>query len=214
LAQWDATLSTYGLKVSTGPVVAFRSKKHIRKAASTNSVPLLWMQHVKSMCVTWPLEGMRKPQYIVNNRGSRYLLVPNRNYVLLRRFSAKEEARRLVAAPYERTLIDADLIGLENHLNYIYRVDGELTSDEAWGLAVLLNSRLLDLYFRTINGNTQVSATELRRLPLPDLKVIKRLGRIAHRSSNSSCDADRILYAAIKLPETVSASLKSHEPSR
>ncbi|MDE0442308.1 MAG: hypothetical protein OXL38_09340, partial [Gammaproteobacteria bacterium] len=44
-------------------------------------------------------------------------------------------------------------------------------------LAALFNSRLLDTYFRTANGNTQVSATELRAMPLPERNVIVGLGQ-------------------------------------
>ena len=95
------------------------------------------------------------------------LLTPNRNYVLLRRFSAKEEARRLTAAPYIAADFGVPAVGLENHLNYVHRPGGTLSEDEAWGLAALYNSRLLDIWFRTVNGNTQVSATELRAMPLP-----------------------------------------------
>jgi adenine-specific DNA-methyltransferase len=73
--------------------------------------------------------------------------------------------------------LGAPYVGLENHLNYIYRPGGALTSDETYGLSALLNSTLLDRYFRTFNGNTQVSATELRAMPLPPLAVISELGR-------------------------------------
>jgi adenine-specific DNA-methyltransferase len=38
---------------------------------------------------------------------------------------------------------------------------------------------LLDTYFRISNGNTQVSATELRMMPLPSLSVINAIGRKA-----------------------------------
>ena len=103
--------------------------------------------------------------------------MPNCNYMLLRRFSAKEESRRLTAAPYLAGSYQVPAVGLENHLNYIYRQDGELTEDEAWGLAALYSSRLLDTYFRTLNGNTQVSATEMRTLPLPAHAAIVELGR-------------------------------------
>ena len=44
------------------------------------------------------------------------------------------------------------------------------------GLAALLNSNLFDTYFRTFNGNINVSATELREMPLPPLEDIKQIG--------------------------------------
>ena len=133
------------------------------------------------MRVTWPLDR-KKPEYI-RRAGAEGLLVPNRNYVLLRRFSAKEEARRLIAAPWIARDSALSKVGLENHLNYVHRPGGTLSEDEAWGLAALYNSRLLDTWFRTTNGNTQVSATELRGMPLPPRETIVALGRrVMHRA--------------------------------
>ena len=104
------------------------------------------------------------------------LLVADVTYVLLRRFSAKEEERRLVAAPLIRGSLGASMVGLENHLNYVRGVSRELDDELAYGLVVLYNSTFLDRYFRMSNGNTQVSATELRAMPLPDERDIRLLG--------------------------------------
>ena len=104
------------------------------------------------------------------------LLVPDATYVLLRRFSAKEEKRRLVAAPLIRGTLEEDLVGLENHLNYIRGVSRELDEEFAYGLSSLLNSTFLDRFFRISNGNTQVSATELRAMPLPAERDIRSIG--------------------------------------
>ena len=107
--------------------------------------------------------------------------MPNRNYVLMRRFTAKEETRRLTAAPYLAGDFAIPEVGLENHLNYIHRPGGTLSEDEAWGLTALYNSSLLDTYFRCVNGNTQVNATELRAMPLPAHDVVVALGRRIRR---------------------------------
>lgn len=179
--SWPNTLHRLGLDISTGPVVPFRATRFIDSEGSVpgTHVPLLWMSNVRAMQVTWP-RNRGKPEY-VKRSGARPLLVPNRNYVLLRRFSAKEEARRLSAAPYFAADFAVLELGLENHLNYIHRPGGSLSEDEARGLAALYNSRLLDRYFRCINGNTQVSATELRAIPLPDHAAIIGLGRQVER---------------------------------
>ena len=174
--SWEGSLQGYGLQISTGPVVPFRATKWLKEKNNSNTVPLLWMNHVQAMEVHWP-NGCRKAQYILKNDGSEGLLLANRNYVLLRRFSAKEERRRLTAAPFLAKSVKAEFVGIENHLNYIHRPGGSLTEDEAWGLSALYSSALLDGYFRCINGNTQVSATELRAMPLPPLKTIVAIGK-------------------------------------
>jgi adenine-specific DNA-methyltransferase len=188
--SWSGNLHAYGLEISTGPVVPFRATEYIVSESRRETVPLLWMQNIKPMVTTWPTQT-RKQQYIISVDESRSLLVPNRNYVLLRRFSAKEERRRLTAAPYlAADFNDFELIGLENHLNYIYSLKGRLTKDEAYGIAALLNCRLLDIYFRSFNGNTQVSATELRSIPLPPREVIREIGKeaVMRRISTEALD--------------------------
>lgn len=175
---WPGRLHAYGWEISTGPVVPFRAVPllHSEGQVPQTHAPLLWMQNVAPMRVTWPVTTRNKAQYITADEQAHPLLVKNRNYVLLRRFSAKEAARRLVAAPLLAETIDAPLIGLENHLNYVHCPGGSLSAAEACGLAALFNSSLLDRYFRIFNGNTQVSATELRALPLPPLALMKALG--------------------------------------
>jgi adenine-specific DNA-methyltransferase len=44
-------------------------------------------------------------------------LVPKAAYVLLKRFSAKEEKRRIVAAIHHAGATPTELLGIENHLN-------------------------------------------------------------------------------------------------
>jgi adenine-specific DNA-methyltransferase len=179
--SWSGSLHAYNMEISTGPVVPFRATEHVSAIGNVpvTHAPLLWMQNVQPMRCEWPVR--HKAQYIRLD-GAEKLLLPNRNYVLLRRFSAKEERQRLTAAPYLAQL-PSQFIGIENHLNYIYRPSGNLTNDETQGLAVLLNSSLLDTYFRMFNGNTQVSATELRSLPLPPIEAIIELGRLSAHSN-------------------------------
>jgi adenine-specific DNA-methyltransferase len=190
--SWSGRLHLYGLKISTGPVVPFRALNLVstRGDVPATHAPLLWMQNVRPMHYEWPVD--HKGQYLLL-QGAEKLLLPNANYVLLRRFSAKEERQRLTAAPYLAD-IDTAVIGVENHLNYIHRPGGQLSEDEARGMSILLNSRLMNTYFRMFSGNTQVSATELRNLPLPSLDMIEQMGRVA-TSSNAEALITEMLYA-------------------
>ena len=175
--SWKRSLHDFGLEISTGPVVSFRSRELLVLDPQEATVPMLVMQHVRSMKITWPISSLTKEQHILTNgEKSNSVLLPNRNYVVMRRFSAKEERRRLTAAPLMRNELPGEQVGLENHLNYIHRPNGEMTDAETWGLAGLLNSTLLDDYFRTLSGSTQVNAAEIRAMPLPDLEAIRELG--------------------------------------
>ncbi len=194
MRDFTSTLATYGIKVSTGPVVAFRAEKHIVEAKRKNTVPLLWMQHVNHMRVSWPIQ--KKREHILANADSAWMLVPNENMVIMRRFSPKEDQRRITAAPYIANSLPGDVIGLENHTNYLYRPGGALTAEEVYGLCAYLNSRIVDQYLRHVSGNTQINAADLRVLPLPTIDQLTTIGRAL--SNNCTLDqADRAVEAAL-----------------
>lgn len=172
--RWSDTLATHGLRVSTGPVVAFRATDFIQSHVGKKTVPLLWMQHVRPMRMQWPIQ--KKREHIAAVEASAWMLVPNQPMVVLRRFSPKEAERRITAAPYSGALPGAT-IGLENHLNYIVRQGGTMTVDEAKGIAAFLSSELVDAHFRALAGSTQINATELRKLPLPPMRQLVEIGQ-------------------------------------
>lgn len=174
--EWTGRLRDYGIQISTGPVVAFRAVNFIVERAEKGSAPLFWLHHVRQMALEWPLEKLQKGQYITVEPGARALLLPNKNYVLLRRFSSKDDKNRLVAAPYFSDFSKSEFIGVENKLNYIYRPKGNMDRNEVIGLSALLNSSLFDAFFRIFNGNVNVSATELREMPMPPLEIIREIG--------------------------------------
>ena len=187
LGRWKSTLDSLGLKVSTGPVVAFRAASHIDERARSRSVPLLWMQHVERMAVRWPIN--KKREHIAATGETAWMLVPNSTMVVMRRFSPKEDERRITAAPYLAKSLPGTLIGLENHINYVYRPDVEISTNEALGLAAYLNCRIVDQYFRSTVGNTQVNATDLRKMPVPPLSQLSEIGeKVGNAKSLTAID--------------------------
>ncbi|WP_430395539.1 Eco57I restriction-modification methylase domain-containing protein [Ferrovibrio sp.] len=195
LAAYTACLETYGLRVSTGPVIAFRAKQFLEEGKTRNSVPLLWLQHINHLRIQWPIE--KKLEHIRATAASASLLVENSPMVILRRFSPKEDERRVTAAAYVGGLPGLGL-GLENHLNYIYRPGGKMTPEEALGIAAYLNSQLVDEHFRATAGSTQVNASELRKLPLPPLEDLLAIGA-SLRPGVPLREADRIVESILGL---------------
>ena len=196
--KWDGSLEKYDFQVSTGRVVPFRAKELLREQVKVGNgtVPLFWMQNVKPYQTEYPLEKFDKPQAILVNDPS--LLMPNANYVLLRRFSAKEDKRRLVSAPFIGEGFKFEQIGFENHLNVIFRKKGTFSISETIGLSAILNSAIVDRYFRIVNGNTQVNAAELRILPLPPLEVIKNIGEKIRKTNDYEPErVDGIIFSTL-----------------
>lgn len=173
LDAWSANLATYGLKVSTGPVIAFRCRDFITAQRSAETVPLLWMQHVCQQAVSWPIS--KKMEHVRATAANAGTLLPNMPMVIMRRFSPKEDKRRVTCAPYIGDLPGA-VIGLENHLNYIHRPGGRMSLSEVRGLSALLASSVVDRHLRAIAGSTQINAGELRSLPLPSMNIIEAIG--------------------------------------
>lgn len=190
-----------GFDISTGPVVTFRSTAYLRDERSTDTAPLLWMHNVRPFVTRFPAKN-GKPTHILIGEGSKKLLVPAKRYVLLKRFTAKEEKRRLVAGIMEPTDSYSEWVGLENHLNYVYRKGAELGRAEAVGLAAYFNSALVDRYFRAISGSTQVNATEIRTMPTPDARLLAAIGRqIEGTEDRSPRTVERTVGRALRLPE-------------
>lgn len=186
--SWKGNMEKYGIKISTGPVVAFRAYDFIVNEPVEDAVPLYWLHNVVKMLCDHPVQKKDKGQYIKAVPETRAMLLPNKNYVLVRRFSSKDDSSRLVAAPYFGNMSQYEAVGIENKLNYIYRPKGRLRRDEVIGLAALLDSDMFDAYFRTFNGNINVSATELRMMPLPPIETIREIGRKIILRNNYSID--------------------------
>jgi adenine-specific DNA-methyltransferase len=172
--KFSSTLDEIGLEVSTGPVVDFRLKSALRTYLDEQSVPLLYPEAMKAGKVLFPPSNPRKAIAIEQNQQTSKWLVQSGWYVLIKRFSAKEEKRRVVAAVCSP--LDAPALGIENHLNYYHAKGKGMNADLARGLAAFLNSTLFDHYFRHFSGHTQVNATDLRRIKYPDKNDLIRLG--------------------------------------
>ncbi|MEA3412835.1 MAG: Eco57I restriction-modification methylase domain-containing protein [Pseudomonadota bacterium] len=174
--SFPCSLKDLGIEVSTGRVVDFRAEKFIREKPSETTVPLIYPGHFEDGFITWPKLNGRKPNALVDNGDSADLLVPSGTYVLVKRFTSKEERRRVVAAVYDPQRFEAKRVGFENHLNY-YHINGEgMGRNVAKGLSMFLNSSLVDQYFRQFSGHTQVNATDLRSLRYPTREQLKMMG--------------------------------------
>ncbi len=173
----SASLDELGITVSTGRVVDFRAADFLEEKPNTETVPLIYPSNFSQGYIAWPNDQHRKPSAIRLVEETASLLVPSGWYVLVKRFSAKEEKRRVVAAVCDPTRLNAEFIGIENHLNYYHQNGRGLPPLLAKGLAAFLNSTIVDEYFRQFSGHTQVNATDLRNLKYPSTSQLMTIGK-------------------------------------
>lgn len=171
-------LEDLGVLVSTGRVVSFRARDRLRASAQADDVPLIYPQHLADGYVSWPMEPGNKPNAIARNDDKDDLYFPKGWYVLVKRFSAKEDKRRVVAALFDPSRVDTDCVAFDNKLNVLHRQNAGLSKGLARGLAAFLNSTAVDMYFRQFSGHTQVNAADLRAMHFPGFDELECLGRL------------------------------------
>jgi adenine-specific DNA-methyltransferase len=192
-------LADWGYSVSTGPLVWNRFKPQLRyKVGAANVHPLIWAE-----CVTadgrflFRAEKRNHAPYFKLGDKDAWLLVDT-PCVLVQRTTAKEQARRLIAAELPKAFIKRHRgVVVENHLNMV-RSLGE-TDVPAAVVAAILNSRTADEVFRCMNGSVAVSAFELEALPLPAAKELGNLKRLVARGASKGtieAECDRLYSGA------------------
>lgn len=163
MAVIEETFFSLGYEFKTGPVVEYRNKDMLSTTGTEKTVPMFRSANISSDGLVFPADTL-KPQYVLSKAGK--LLIKNENTVLLRRLSAKEEPRRLQSCIYLKRGHNK-YISIENHVNYLTRKDKTpLTIEEVNWINNILMSEDYDVYYRILNGSTQVNAGEVNRLPL------------------------------------------------
>lgn len=181
------TLPSIGLKMKTGLTVDFRNRDSLRDVAEEQAVPLFFSQHIQNGRVVFP--AGKDHEYIVTEQNG--LLQKNANYLFVKRFTAKEEHRRLQCGVYlAKRHPEYKEISTQNKINFICGHQ-ELSDCVVYGLYVLFNSTLYDCYYRILNGSTQVNSTEVNAMPVPPMSIIEAMGKELIRvrdMSEESCD--------------------------
>ena len=191
------SLDDLGIQASTGKVVDFRTRENLSQNYIDGSVPLIFPQHLQKCSIEWPINNGKKPNALLNNKNTASLMVKNGTYVLTRRLTAKEEKRRVVASIYTANIADVDVVGFDNKTNYFHALGEPLDDALAKGLWVFLNSTLVDKYFRQMNGNTQVNATDLRTLRYPTRSQLVSMGDMVDFEDFKQINIDKIVESVI-----------------
>lgn len=191
---FQCSLAQIGVEVSTGPVVDFRLKSYWLSDPTSDSIPLLYPHHFSSGEMQYP-KRHKKPNALQNSEEVQKWLMPNDCYVLVKRFSSKEERRRVVAYVVNPEDIKCDQVAFENHWNVLHYQKRGIKPGLAKGLACFLNSTVLDKHFRVFSGHTQVNATDLKSMKYPSAECLNALGR-NYRSGMTQIEIDDTISEA------------------
>lgn len=194
--RYNNTLPDEGLRMRTGIVVDFRQWEDLRSEDGDDTVPLFYSQHIRNGRVNHLPSG-KGYDWISSKKPG--LIQENKNYVFCKRFTAKEERRRLQCGIYlAEDFSQYSKIGTQNKINYIDDYLGmPLSKEEVYGVYVLMNSTLFDKYYRILNGSTQVNSTEINSIPVPPRSMIKQMGSALIDKGDLSTDScDEIMKKA------------------
>ncbi len=187
----SARLADWGYSVSTGPLVWNRFKPQLRDKPGGKAVhPLVWAESVTADGrFVFRAQKKNHAPYFKLESGDGWLLVEE-PCILVQRTTAKEQARRLIAAELPAKFVETHGgVVVENHLNMV-RAGGAAKVPPAV-VAALLNSRVVDEVFRCMNGSVAVSAFELEALPLPNSEDVKALERfVAEGAERARIEAE------------------------
>jgi adenine-specific DNA-methyltransferase len=194
--SFETPMPSIGLKMKTGLTVDFRNRDLLRNTNGSGTVPLFYSQHIKDGRVSFPIG--KENEYITDELPG--LVQHNRNYLFVKRFTSKEERRRLQCAMYLADQYPEYVqISTQNKINFIDTIDNtEMSVELVAGLYIILNSTLYDMYYRILNGSTQVNATEMNSIPVPSRNILEHLGRQFLEYEDYSTEyCDKILEATV-----------------
>lgn len=178
LTSMQHRLADWGYAVSTGPLVWNRYKPQLKQRVARNRYPVIWAEAVTPEGrFVWRADKRNHVPFCEIRPGDEWMFV-RRPCVLVQRTTAKEQSRRLIAAPLPIEFIEEhEAVVVENHLNMIRPIVLEpVVSNRV--LASFLNSDVADRAFRCVSGSVAVSAYELESMPLPapdQLHVLNKL---------------------------------------
>ena len=114
--HFDTTLPDINMRMQTGIIVDFRTREVLRNQLEDNSYPLFYSQHIKGGRVIWPLG--KEGEVIKTDRKG--YLQENSDFLMVKRFTSKEEERRLQCGIYlKKKYSQFPYISTQNKINFL-----------------------------------------------------------------------------------------------
>ncbi len=179
-----------GCPARTGPIVWNRVKPLLRSSPEADTLPLVWATDVGRFTFAFGSAGESRPPYLKTDPRTHRLM--NQGLSLLaQRVTADEQPHRLVACVPEHFYAEhAAGYFVENHINLIQPRPDAPPIDLYYLLGILC-SDVMEFFFRAMNGNTQVSATELNLMPIPRCDREPQIAALARQLQDTQEPAAR-----------------------
>lgn len=190
ISDLPETLSSLGLKVSTGLVLDSRCEGMLFTEPMNGAVPVLRPSAIKGGQIRFPQPVKR--QYLMTN--DERLVQKNKNMIIIKRVPAKSDDRFVNSAIYMAAQLPGyRYISTHNKINFIDTVNKneEMSPRFVFGLFALLNSTIYDRYISIMSKSKQINAKEMKDLPLPPRHIIENIGMrlmSARQTSVAMCD--------------------------
>ena len=190
ISAFPETISSLGLKVSTGLCIDSRCEGLLFTEPIKGCVPLIRPAALRAGQVRFPMPI--KHQYLAPVNPT--LIQKNKNMLLIKRVPAASDDRFVNSSIYMASqLPQYRYISTHNKVNFIdtKQENEEMSARMVFGLYALLNSTIYDRYISIVSKSKQINAKELRELPLPPRNLIENMGMrlLAVRQTDvASCD--------------------------
>lgn len=201
ISRLPETLSTLGLKMSTGLIIDSKCEGMIFSEPREGTIPLIRQNAIRNGVIAFP--SKISGQYIAPVKDA--LMQKNKNLIIIKRIPAKSDARFINSAIYLAAQLPKEsYISTHNKVNFIDTVnrDGEMCPRLVFGLFALLNSTIYDRYLSIVSKSKQINAKEFKSLPLPSRNVIESIGvRLMSLRQTSVKACDQIVNPTLHIVE-------------
>lgn len=186
ISKLSSSLKELGLSISTGKVVEYR-EEYLTDEDYIENARILYQRHVRDDNIDLSVYNPSKP-FLKRNKTTERKMISKGNYIIIKRMSYKENKKRINTGILKKEHFDRTHMTVENHLNYIHKDSYGLDENLIYGLNAYLNLEIVDKYIRRFSGHTQINASDINSLPMPNIETLKKVGKeIINKKSNDYC---------------------------
>lgn len=193
-SHFKYSLKDLNLKISVGPVVQFREKKVYEKAyiRGKNHPLLVSIDILENNIINYYKRKNTKKTHKKSIASTSERLIPNSNYVIIRKITTKDCNNIIIAAVLHKIFFQTDKIGLDNNLVYFHKLDNSsLSIEEAYGIYCFISSSYFKEVYSLINGTHTINISDFNNIKFPSNEILISLGKEILKSSDyteKKCD--------------------------